>query len=282
MLKTAIVADTNSGLTLAQAQALGVHLLSMPFLIDSISYFEGVDCTPAQFFQRLAAGAEVVTSQPSPDSILSLWNHLLEDHDAILHFPMSSELSGSCQTARALAGEYPGRVYVVDNRRISVTLLQSVLEAKRLLEQGMAPEEVQATLERESLDASIYIAVNTLKYLKKSGRVTAAGAAMATVLNLKPVLQIQGGKLDAFKKVRGMQQAGEVMLEAMAQDLKTRLSHMETALYAVYSGREGDGRAWLREVQGAFPTFDVQFSALPLSICCHVGDGALAIACVRK
>ncbi|MCI2055523.1 MAG: DegV family protein [Oscillibacter sp.] len=282
MEKTAIVADTNSGLTPQQADSLGIYLLPMPFLIDGEQYLEGQNCPAEVFFEKLRAGADVSTSQPSPGSIAILWDRLLRKYDRILHFPMSSTLSGSCQTARAMALEYPGRVFVVDNRRVSVTLYQSILQAKRLLEGGMPAADVWKTIEEESAEQSIYLAVNTLAYLKKSGRVTPAAAAMASVLNLKPVLQIQGGKLDAYKKVRGMAAARQTMLAAMKEDLANRFAGEDMALFAVYSGKMEDGAAWQKIVQGEFPDREVEFAALPLSICCHVGDGVQAIACAKK
>ena len=183
---------------------MGIYLIPMPFFVDGETYLEGKDCTPETFFQRMKAGAEISTSQPAPEEITSLWDTLLKTHDAVLHFPMSSGLSGSCHTAKALAQEYGGRVLVVDDRRISVTLAQSIRNAQVLLAQGKTAAEVRDILEAERDASSVYIAVNTLEYLRKSGRVTAAGAAMAAVLHIKPVLQIQGGKLDAYKKVRGM------------------------------------------------------------------------------
>ncbi|MCI2059216.1 MAG: DegV family protein [Oscillibacter sp.] len=282
MSMTAIVTDTNSGISPGEAEKLGIFLIPMPFLINGIQQLEGETCTPEWFFKRLNEGAEVSTSQPSPDSILKLWGRLLREYDNVLHFPMSSALSSSCQTARALSREYPGRVFVVDNRRISVTLLQSVLQARRLVAEGNSAARVREILERESLESSAYLAVNTLKYLKKSGRVTAAGAAMATVLNLKPVLQIQGGKLDAFRKARGMAQAERIMLEALRADLNGRFAGRDMALFAAYSGAAAAGAAWLKKVQAAFPEQEVRLGILPLSICCHVGDGTLAAACAKR
>lgn len=280
-MRTAIVADTNSGITPEEAAERGISLIPMPFLIDGAEYREGEDCTQPFFFERLAAGAEVATSQPSPGGITERWDRLLEDHDAILHFPMSASLSGSCQTAKALALDYPGKVFVVDNRRISVTLLQSLRQAQRLLSEGKSAEEVHRILEERAGESSIYIAVNTLEYLKKGGRVTAAGAAMGTLLNLKPVLQIQGGKLDAYKKCRGMAAACDAMLQAMTHDLQERFPDRETRLFAVYSGDRAAGESWQAQVQAAFPEREVELAALPLSICCHIGGGALAIACAE-
>ena len=280
-MRTAIVVDTNSGIMPEEAARMGISLIPMPFLIDGKEYLEGENCSQEFFFERLAAGAEVGTSQPSPGGIAELWERLLEENDAVLHFPMSSSLSGSCQTAKALALDYPGRVFVVDNRRISVTLRESVRGAQRLLAEGKSAEEVRRILEERGGESSIYIAVNTLEYLKKGGRVTAAGAAMGTLLNLKPVLQIQGGKLDAFKKCRGMAAACDAMLQAMEKDLRERFPGQEMRLFAAYSGDRAAGESWLGQVRAAFPEREVELAALPLSICCHIGSGALAIACAE-
>ena len=281
-MKTAIVTDTNSGISATQAEQLGIISIPMPFFIDGDTYYEGQDCTPALFFQKMQAGATVSTSQPPPGQITALWASLLRDYDQILHFPMTSGLSGSCQTAKALAREFDGRVLVVDDHRISVTLLQSICNAKALLKQGKSAAEVRDILERESGDSSIYIAVNTLEYLKKSGRITAAGAAMAAVLHIKPVLQIQGGKLDAYKKVRGMGQGKKTLLDALRHDLTTRFAGMKMAVFSGYSGRDPTlGQAWQREVQAAFPEKEVGMISLPLSICCHIGEGALGVACAK-
>ena len=280
-MRTAIVVDTNSGIMPEEAAHMGISLIPMPFLIDGKEYLEGENCSQEFFFERLAAGAEVGTSQPSPGGIAELWERLLEENDAVLHFPMSSSLSGSCQTAKALALDYPGRVFVVDNRRISVTLRESVRGAQRLLAEGKSAEETPRILEERGGESSIYIAVNTLEYLKKGGRVTAAGAAMGTLLNLKPVLQIQGGKLDAFKKCRGMAAACDAMLQAIEKDLRERFPGREMRLFAAYSGDRAAGESWLGQVRAAFPEREVELAALPLSICCHIGSGALAIACAE-
>ena len=281
-MKTAIVTDTNSGITAQMAREMGIYLIPMPFFIDGSTYYEGETCTPDFFFRHLKAKAEVSTSQPSPEVITSLWASLLETHDAVLHFPMTAGLSGSCETAKALAQEFDGRVLVVDDHRISVTLAQSIRNAQTLLAQGKTAQEVRGLLEAEKDASSIYIAVNTLEYLKKSGRVTAAGAAMAAVLHIKPVLQIQGGKLDAYKKVRGMLQAKKTLLDALRHDLATRFAGMKMAVFSGYSGADPDlGKAWQREVQAAFPEQLVELISLPLSICCHIGDGALGVACAK-
>lgn len=282
-MKTAIVTDTNSGLSARQAEELGVYLLPMPFFIGGETFYEGKDISHAEFFDKMRSGVEVSTSQPAPGDITSLWESVLETHDKLLHFPMTSGLSGSCATAKALAQEFGGRVLVVDDHRISVTLEQSIRNARTLLEQGKTADEVLEILEKESYDASIYIAVNTLEYLKKSGRVTAAGAAMASILSIKPVLQIQGGKLDAYKKVRGMKQAKTVLIDALKKDLADRFDGMEMNVFAGYSGGDPSlGEEWQKVVQAQFPDNPVGLISLPLSICCHTGEGALGVACAKK
>lgn len=282
-MKTAIVTDTNSGISARQAEEMGIYLIPMPFFVDGETYLEGQDCTAEDFFHKMKKGAVISTSQPSPTEITALWERLLESHDAVLHFPMTSGLSGSCQTAKALAKEYGGRVLVVDDHRISVTLMQSIRNAQVLLSQGKTAEEVRQILEEEKFSASIYLAVNTLEHLKKSGRVTAAGAAMAAVLHIKPVLQIQGDKLDAYKKVRGMGHAKKVLIEALRHDLATRFQGMKMAVFSGYSGSDRAlGEAWQKEVQAAFPSHRVGLISLPLSICCHTGEGALGVACAKE
>lgn len=282
-MRTAIVTDTNCGMTAAEAEELGVHLIPMPFFIGGETYYEGKDITFDLFFEKMRAGVDVSTSQPAPETVTGLWEELLRDHDAILHFAMSSGLSGTCQTATALAQEYGGRVQVVDDHRISVTLMQSIRNAKVLLDQGKTAQEVKVILEEEGYEASIYIALSTLDNLKKSGRITAAGAAMAAVLSIKPVLQIQGGKLDAYKKVRGFNQAKKVMIEALSKDLDSRFQETNVQLFVAYSGADPEvGEKWKVEVEKAFPGWTVECCPLPLSICCHTGEGGVGIGCAKK
>ena len=281
-LKTAIVTDTNSSITPQEAREMGIYLVSMPFSIDGTTYWEGKNCTPEDFFRWQQAGAKISTSQPSLEEITALWEDLLLTHDAVLHFPMSSGLSGSCQTAKALAQEYDGRVLVVDDRRLSLTMAQSIRNAQVLLAQGRSAEEVRDILEKEGPLSSIYVAVSTLEYLRKGGRMTAAGAAMAAILHIKPVLQLQGGKLDAYKKVRGMVHAKKVMIEALRHDQATRWSGLKRGVSCGYSGRNAEaGAAWQKEVQAAFPEHTVPSISLPLSICCHTGEGAVGLGCAK-
>ena len=280
MSKIAIVTDTNSSMTQAEAREKGIFLLPMPVIVDGQEYIEDVTLTYEEFFDRLSKGAEVSTSQPAPAVMTAYWDKLLQDHDEIVHIPMSSALSSSLTTARALAADYGGRVVVVDNKRISVSQRQAALDALTLAERGKTAAEIGAILEEQAYNASIYLAVNTLELLKKSGRVTAAGAAVATVLNLKPVLQIQGEKLDAFAKARGMARAEDIMLKAVRADLDGRFRgkpvHVETA----YSGDLASAQAWRDRVLKEFPEYEVALRRLPISISCHVGAGVHAAGCI--
>lgn len=277
----AIVTDTNSGLTAEQANQYGIHLVAMPVIVDGETYFENESIFQEEFFQRLRNGACVSTSQPAPGALMDCWEGLLERCEEIIYLPMSSGLSGSCASAAMLAQEYDGRVHVVDNHRISVTLRQSVLEARYMACHGKTAQEIAAYLEKDGLESSIYVAVNTLEYLKKSGRVTAAGAAIGTILNIKPVLQIQGGKLDAYKKVRGMCPAMQAMIDGLKQDQSGRFAGQKMTVRAAYSGDAEAGKIWQADLQKAFPEYDIGLDPLPISISCHTGDGALGVGMMK-
>ena len=281
MSRIAVVTDTNSSISAEEAKKLGSFLLPMPFIVDGREYFEGVTCTYERFFEMLSGGADVSTSQPAPEAITGLWDEILRSYDSILHIPMSSALSGSCGTAKALAAEYNGRVCVVDNKRISVSLRESVLDALTLIEKGLTAAEICVQLEETAYSASIYLAVNTLELLKKSGRVTAAGAALATLLGLKPVLQIQGEKLDAFAKVRGMPAAEKTMLKAAEKDLATRFAGRPVRILTAYSGDIKPALEWRKTVRRYFDDSRIELYKLPVSISCHVGAGVKAIACIE-
>ena len=284
MSKVAVMADTNSGIIREEADALGVALLPMPFIIDGNDYLEGVNLTHEEFYKLLDEGADVSTSQPTPSSVCDMWEKLLESgYDEVVYIPMSSGLSQSCETAINFSKQYDGKVFVVNNQRISVTQRQSVLDAVKLADEGKSGAEIKEILERDKLEASIYITVDTLKYLKKGGRVTATGAALGTVLNIKPVLQIQGEKLDAYAKVRGMKAARQTMIDAMKNDIKTRFKDLEKegrlALCIAYSYVDDETlQSWADEVQENFPGYKIQTDPLSLSVACHIGKGALAIA----
>lgn len=281
MSRIAVVTDTNSSISAEEAKKLGIFLLPMPFIVDGREYFEGVTCTYERFFEMLSGGADVSTSQPAPEAITGLWDEILRSYDSILHIPMSSALSGSCGTAKALAAEYNGRVCVVDNKRISVSLRESVLDALTLIEKGLTAAEICVQLEETAYNASIYLAVNTLELLKKSGRVTAAGAALATLLGLKPVLQIQGEKLDAFAKVRGMTAAEKTMLKAAEKDLAPRFAGRPVRILTAYSGDIKPALEWRKTVRRYFDDSRIELYKLPVSISCHVGAGVKAIACIE-
>ncbi|MBR6643019.1 MAG: DegV family protein [Lachnospiraceae bacterium] len=280
--KTAIVTDSNSGITQAQAKELGIFVLPMPFFINEELFFEDITLTQEEFYRRLLEDADISTSQPSPGEVMDLWDRVLEEYEEIVHIPMSSGLSKSCETAVMLAQDYEGRVVVVDNQRISVTQRQSVMDAMELAERGCSAAEIKKILEEMKLESSIYITLETLKYIKKGGRVTPAAAAIGTVLNIKPVLQIQGEKLDAYAKVRGFAQGKKAMLEAIKKDLAGRFSDtpVDKMHFAVaYSGtRTEEVDAWIAEVEAAFPGARVEFTdPLSLSVSCHIGAGALAV-----
>ena len=279
MSRIAVVTDTNSGITREEAKKLGVFLLPMPIIVDGKEYFEGVTCTYEQFFDMLAAGSDVSTSQPAPEDLTALWDTILQSYDSIVHIPMSSALSGSCGTAKALAADYNGRVCVVDNKRISLSQRESVLDALTLIKKGLTAAEICVQLEETAYNSSIYLAVNTLELLKKSGRVTAAGAALATLLGLKPVLQIQGEKLDAYAKVRGMAAAEKTMLKAIEKDMQTRFAGKLVHIAVAYSGDIRPALDWRKTVRSYFGDSHIELYKLPISICCHVGAGVKAIAC---
>lgn len=286
MGKIAIVTDSNSGITQDEGRTLGVHILPMPFYINEVMYLEGVTLSQEEFYQFLQKDEPISTSQPNPGEVCGLWDSLLEEYDEILHIPMSSGLSASCETAMALARDYEGKVQVVDNQRISVTQRQSVLDALTLIKAGKNAAQIREILEAEKLESSIYITLETLKYLKKGGRITPAAAAIGSVLNLKPVLQIQGEKLDAYSKVRGKKQAKRVMLKAMKEDLDTRFAEYvkkgEMCLQMAYTGNREEAEEFKEEVQEMFPGFEIHMDPLSLSVACHIGHGALAVACSKK
>ncbi len=285
MSRVAIVTDSNSGITQDTAKEMGIFVLPMPFTIDGKEYFEGISLTQKEFYEKLSQDADIATSQPSPESVLKLWGDLLKEHDEVVHIPMSSGLSGSCQTAIALSDEYGDQVQVVNNQRISITQRQSVVDAVRLAEAGKTAAEIREILEKVKLESSIYITVATLKYLKKGGRLTPAVAAIGTLLRVKPVLQIQGERLDTFSKARTMQQAKKTMIDAIRSDIETRFGGLEAKdvrLDIAHTNNEEEALKFKEEVEAAFPGYFVGFvDPLSLSVSCHIGDGSLAIAATR-
>ncbi|MCM1025942.1 MAG: DegV family protein [Roseburia sp.] len=286
MSNIAIVTDSNSGITQAEGKRLGISVLPMPFMINGQTFFEDIDLTQEEFYEKLATGAEISTSQPSPESVLELWERLLEEYDEVVHIPMSSGLSGSCQSAIMLAEEYDGRVQVVNNQRISVTQRQSCLDAKRLAAEGKNACKIREILETDKFNSSIYIMLDTLYYLKKGGRITPAAAAIGTMLRLKPVLQIQGEKLDAFAKARTTAQGKNIMMTAIRNDMENRFGGAPDPkthwISMAYTCDREAGEAFRDEVRAAFPGFDIPMDPLSLSVACHIGPGALAVTCSRK
>ncbi len=282
MSKIAIITDSNSGLSQKEAKEMGIFVLPMPFLIDEKEYLDGVNLFPDQFYEFLKEDANVSTSQPSPDSIMKLWDEVLKEYDEIVHIPMSSGLSGSCQTAMMLADDYDGKVQVVNNQRISLTQISSILDAQRLIAAGKTAAEVKAVLEEEALQSSIYITVTTLKYLKKGGRITPAAAALGTMLRLKPVLQIQGEKLDSFAKVRTMNAAKRTMIDAIRSDLENRFAGQPMRIDVAHTNNKEAAAEFAKELEAEFPGYQIQrIDELSLSVACHIGDGSLAVACSR-
>lgn len=285
MNKVAIVTDSNSGITQMQAKELGIHVIPMPFMIDEKTYFEDINLTQKEFYEKLETGADVVTSQPSPEQAMDMWDELLNDYDEIVHIPMSSGLSGSCQSAMMLAGDYEQKVQVVNNQRISVTQRQSALDAKALAEKGKNASEIKKILEADKFNSSIYIMLDTLFYLKKGGRITPAAAAIGTLLKLKPVLQIQGEKLDAFSKARTSAQGKNTMINAIRNDMESRFGGVNKDniyLQIAYTKDLKAAEKFKGELLNEFPGFDIHMDPLSLSVACHIGPGALAVACCKK
>ena len=258
--------------------------MPMPFYINGQMFYEDIDLTQEQFYQKLKEGGEIKTSMPLVGDVTDKWDELLKEYDEIVYIPMSSGLSSSCETAYMLSQDYDGKVQVVNNQRISVTMRQSVLDAKMLAEQGKGAEEIKEILEKEKFESSIYIMVDTLEYLKKGGRITPAAAALGTLLKLKPVLQIQGEKLDAFSKARGWKTAKKTMLNAIEKDLKGRFADVkdQMALGMAYTCSKEEAQEWKAEIEERFPGYEIMEGPLSLSVACHIGPGALAITCMKR
>lgn len=284
MKKIAIVTDSNSGITQEMGKTMGIHVIPMPFFIDGELFLEDITLTQEEFYKRLGEDSDISTSQPSPGEVMECWDELLKEYDEIVHIPMSSGLSSTCHAAQSLSQEYEGKVCVVDNQRISVTQKQSVEDAIVLRDAGKSASEIKEILDAEKLQASIYITVDTLKYLKKGGRVTPAAAALGTVLNLKPVLQIQGEKLDAFSKVRGWKAAKRTMLKAIEKDLEERFSEVreDMVLGMAYTCSKEEAQEWKQEIAEKFPEYEIVEGPLSLSVACHIGPGAMAVTCMKK
>ena len=282
MKKVAIATDSNSGITQSAAKELGISVIPMPFYINDELYFEDITLTQEQFYEKLQSDCTITTSQPSPADVTDLWDKLLKEYDQVVYIPMSSGLSNSCETAMMLSSEYEGKVFVVDNHRISVTQKRSVLDAIELAKSGKSGEEIKKILEDTKHEASIYITVDTLKYLKQGGRITPAAAAIGTVLNIKPVLQIQGEKLDSFAKARGFKQGKNIMLDAMEKDINERFKGQKVHIQAAYTCSDEDAAAWKTEIEARFSGYEVDMDRLSLSVACHIGPGAIAITCTKS
>ncbi len=285
-MKVCIVTDSNSGIGVKEGKELGIVVIPMPFFIDGETFYEEISLSQERFYELLAQDKDVSTSQPAIGEVTDLWDNLLKEYDQIVHIPMSSGLSMSMQTASSFASEEPylGKVFVVDNCRISVTQRQSVLDALVLVNKGYNGEQIKDYLEKDKYNSSIYIVVDTLKYLKKGGRVTAAGAMLGSIFGIKPLLTIQGAKLDAFSKPRGMKAAKQKMIDAVKNDIKERFGndiskiHMEVA----YTCSKDEAIKFLEEVKSIFPgAMDYVMNPLSLSVACHIGPGSLAIALTK-
>ena len=281
MSKVAIVTDSNSGITQAQAKELGIRVMPMPFYINEEMLLEDIDLTQEQFYERLTEGADIHTSTPVLTNFTDLWDELLEEYDEIIHIPMSSGLSSTCSTATMLAQDYDGKVFVVDNQRISVTQRQSVMDAMELAAAGKSGQEIYDKLMENKMESSIYIMLDTLYYLKKGGRITPAAAALGTLLKLKPVLQIQGEKLDAFSKARTMTQAKNTMTKAIKDDIADRFGE-KINLDVIHSHNLEAAEEFRKEVLTTFPNIgEVNIFPLSLSVSCHIGPGSLALTCSK-
>jgi len=288
MSKIAIVTDSNSGITQAQAKELSVTVIPMPFMIREKDYFEDINLTQEEFYTMLEGGDDIGTSQPSPETVMNTWKELLKEYDEIVHIPMSSGLSGSCQSAMMYAQEskFEGKVFVVNNQRISVTQRQSVLDAMELAKNGYSGAQIKEFLENDKFNSSIYIMLDTLYYLKKGGRITPAAAALGTLLKLKPVLTIQGDKLDAFAKARTTAQGKNIMLNAIKNDIDTRFGGVTEEkklwLQIAHTNNEEAAKKLAAEVAEMFPGYPIHTDPLSLSVACHIGPGALAVAVCKK
>ena len=285
-MKVAIVTDSNSGITQRQGEEAGIFVIPMPFMMAGETFYEDISLTQKDFYEKLEGGVDISTSQPSPADLMDLWNKLLEQYEEIVHIPMSSGLSSACQTALVLADDYEGKVFVVNNQRISVTQRQSVLEARKMADFGMTAAAIKKKLEEAKMDSTIYITLDTLEYLKKGGRITPAAALLGTFLRIKPVLTIQGEKLDAFAKARTMKQAKAMMITAAKKDMEERFGDPEgihMGIAVAHTNNEAAAMEFKKELEEIFPkTGEIYVDNLSLSVSCHIGPGALAIACTKR
>lgn len=283
MKRIGIVTDSHGGISPEDAKTLGVTVMPMPFYVGDDCCYEGVDLSREEFMTRLGAGETVATSQPSPETVVDTWREALKEYESILYLPLSSGLSGSCATAQVLAqdAEFSGRVFVVDNGRISTPMHRAVLDALELIEKGYPASAIKQNLETNGDQMSIYLAVETLEYLKKGGRITPAVAALGSVLNIKPILAVTTGKLDPYKKCRGMKKARKEMIAAIQNDLETKFAvpyrEGKIHLLAATSADEETTEAWLSEIREVFPDMEILCDPLSFGIACHTGPGALGV-----
>ena len=284
-MKIAVVTDSNSGITQDKAKEMGVFVIPMPFMINDVEYFEDINLTQDEFYKMLEGGAEVVTSQPSPEAVTDLWDEILKSYDEIVHIPMSSGLSGSCQTAKMLAEDYEGKVCVVNNQRISVTQRQSVLDALALAEKGHNASEIARILEEDKFNSSIYIMVGTLDYLKRGGRITPAVATIGSLLKIKPVLQIQGERLDSFAMARTVPSGKQIMINAIKKDIEKRFfvkDYSDLYISVAHSHDEEAASLYMEELKSEFPGASFNMDPLSLSVACHIGPMSLAATVTKK
>ncbi|MBD5087497.1 MAG: DegV family protein [Clostridiales bacterium] len=284
MSSIAVITDSNSGITQNEAKELGIYVIPMPFLIDEQNYYEDINLTQEEFYKKMEEKVNVATSQPSPGEIMKVWDEALKEYETALYIPMSSGLSGTCATAIMLAEDYEGKVLVVDNQRISVTQKNSVMDALKLVKEGHDIQSIYDVLMETKLDASIYIMVDTLKYLRKGGRLTPAVAALGTILRIKPVLQIQGEKLDTFAKARTVKQGMSIMLKALQDDMENRFHNDLEGMYIniAHTQNEKGANELKEEIWKIYPGIEIMVNPLSLSVSCHIGPGALAVAMAKK
>jgi len=283
MGKVAIMTDSNSGITQEEAKGLGMFVLPMPFIINGEEFLEGAGLTHDMFFEKQIADADIKTSQPSPASVTDMWDDILKEYDEVVHIPMASGLSESCNTAKMLAGDYEGKVYVVDNKRILITQRRSVLDAVELAKKGISGAQIKKHLEQDSSNSGIYFMVNTMKYLKKGGRVTPAAALIGSMLNIKPVLTFQGGKIDRHAKPRGVTQAKKAIIDAVKSDFeKYGFTPDNVWLDMTYTYDLDAHLAFEKEVKAEFPGFEIVSKPISLSIATHIGPGVIAIGYTKK
>ena len=285
MSRIAVITDSNSGINFEDAKELGIKVLPMPFLIDGKTYFEEISLSQEEFFEKLENDVDISTSQPSPESVMKIWDEALEEADEVVYIPMSSGLSSSCHTALMVADDYDGKVQVVDNQRISVTQRQSVLDAMELAKRGLTAVQIKEKLEKVKFESSIYIMLDTLKYLKKGGRITPAAAAFGSALRLKPVLTIQGEKLDAYAIAKTKKQGVKKMLAAIEDDINKRFGgtdHMENIHMEIAHTKNPEAAEDLKQqIIEKFGVTEVDLYPLSLSIACHIGPGSIAVACSK-